>query len=462
MNGVSLLLILATIGTTPIWRQDESQRTLEYCLQIEPALRERMAEGYPITSELQQAETGIHRFCLRISSTRLETNTITPDLPEMESAQFLQPRPGNEAPGLILRGRNRTTDVVGISHGWEPNASGEMIYKIQLSPELLASLQPEDELYTPIRPEAGPIHRFELSVGKKMLVRRTANTGIAGGLPTSTGFTGGYTPGSTKSGYGTSGNNYAGPIVDTNNWTASNSGSSNWNRGNGSMIPYAPSENAPVGYNGDMNTGYDSYGNVLGGFSNRSYLEPTPRLGSGTRVPNNSYGSTQPSYGTTTGSNYPPQDYNRPANDNFASQPAYAGNGYGSGSRPNFVNNEVNKPSNGFNSGSGGFSANNSASTRPTGFGDNSLSDQRFASNTNQPRAGIGGGNLSNQPLNRTGTGADTGNAPYIKQDSWQNFLMLMVCALFLSIGGNLYLGWTAAEFYSRYRTAIDRMRGGR
>jgi hypothetical protein len=30
-----------------------------------------------------------------------------------------------------------------------------------------------------------------------------------------------------------------------------------------------------------------------------------------------------------------------------------------------------------------------------------------------------------------------------------------------MSVGGNLYLGWTAAEFYSRYRLAIERMRGG-
>jgi hypothetical protein len=38
---------------------------------------------------------------------------------------------------------------------------------------------------------------------------------------------------------------------------------------------------------------------------------------------------------------------------------------------------------------------------------------------------------------------------------------MLVCCALFLSIGGNLYLGWTAAEFYSRYRLTIERMRSG-
>jgi hypothetical protein len=38
--------------------------------------------------------------------------------------------------------------------------------------------------------------------------------------------------------------------------------------------------------------------------------------------------------------------------------------------------------------------------------------------------------------------------------------LFFTCCALFMSVGGNLYLGWTAAEFYSRYRLAVERMRG--
>jgi hypothetical protein len=35
----------------------------------------------------------------------------------------------------------------------------------------------------------------------------------------------------------------------------------------------------------------------------------------------------------------------------------------------------------------------------------------------------------------------------------------LSLFALFLSIGANLYLGWTAAEFYSRYKLAVERLR---
>jgi hypothetical protein len=37
--------------------------------------------------------------------------------------------------------------------------------------------------------------------------------------------------------------------------------------------------------------------------------------------------------------------------------------------------------------------------------------------------------------------------------------LFFTTTALFLSIGGNAYLAWMAAEFYSRYRDTIDRLR---
>ena len=36
---------------------------------------------------------------------------------------------------------------------------------------------------------------------------------------------------------------------------------------------------------------------------------------------------------------------------------------------------------------------------------------------------------------------------------------MIVTFALFLSIGANLYLGWTAGEYYSRYRLATERLR---
>jgi hypothetical protein len=37
--------------------------------------------------------------------------------------------------------------------------------------------------------------------------------------------------------------------------------------------------------------------------------------------------------------------------------------------------------------------------------------------------------------------------------------LMVTAFLLFFSLGGNLYLGWTAAEFHQRYRMATERLR---
>ena len=37
--------------------------------------------------------------------------------------------------------------------------------------------------------------------------------------------------------------------------------------------------------------------------------------------------------------------------------------------------------------------------------------------------------------------------------------LLFVTFALFFSIGGNLYLAYTALEFHSRYRNAIERLR---
>ena len=48
---------------------------------------------------------------------------------------------------------------------------------------------------------------------------------------------------------------------------------------------------------------------------------------------------------------------------------------------------------------------------------------------------------------------------PLARDQWWWPYWLFLVFSLFLSIGGNLYLGWTAAEFYSRYRLAVDRLR---
>jgi hypothetical protein len=45
------------------------------------------------------------------------------------------------------------------------------------------------------------------------------------------------------------------------------------------------------------------------------------------------------------------------------------------------------------------------------------------------------------------------------QQDKPWGPLLFVTFALFFSIGGNLYLAYTALEFHSRYRNAIERLR---
>ncbi|QDU27976.1 hypothetical protein ETAA8_30680 [Anatilimnocola aggregata] len=74
---------------------------------------------------------------------------------------------------------------------------------------------------------------------------------------------------------------------------------------------------------------------------------------------------------------------------------------------------------------------------------------------------------LSNAPLSLPPARVDSrGNplAPGVEPEKPWWTLLFTVIILFFSIGANLYLGWTAAEFYSRYRLAVERLRssGGR
>ena len=83
------------------------------------------------------------------------------------------------------------------------------------------------------------------------------------------------------------------------------------------------------------------------------------------------------------------------------------------------------------------------------------LDDNRLASN--QPTSGKAGLSSGKTKLSKSISATATSDPAPTAWGPW----MFVCCALFLSIGGNLYLGWTAAEFYSRYRNAIERMRSG-
>jgi hypothetical protein len=68
---------------------------------------------------------------------------------------------------------------------------------------------------------------------------------------------------------------------------------------------------------------------------------------------------------------------------------------------------------------------------------------------------------MAGLPTNTLNTGFPFNNPlnPQQPQDKPWGPLLFVTFALFFSIGGNLYLAYTALEFHSRYRSAIERLR---
>jgi hypothetical protein len=74
--------------------------------------------------------------------------------------------------------------------------------------------------------------------------------------------------------------------------------------------------------------------------------------------------------------------------------------------------------------------------------------------------AGLPPAPVSNTNGNQFGTGGFSPTLPLQnQQDKPWGPLLFVTFALFFSIGGNLYLAYTALEFHSRYRSAIERLR---
>jgi hypothetical protein len=78
----------------------------------------------------------------------------------------------------------------------------------------------------------------------------------------------------------------------------------------------------------------------------------------------------------------------------------------------------------------------------------------RVASRTTGP-SNLGQNDLPQRRTNQSAVSTAEENEPEFPAMPFT----LSLFALFLSIGANLYLGWTAAEFYSRYKLAVERLR---
>jgi hypothetical protein len=153
-----------------------------------------------------------------------------------------------------------------------------------------------------------------------------------------------------------------------------------------------------------------------------------------------------PTYGPSYNNYGPSQDYQhswgQTANHNNDPYGPYSQHAF-SRLDPNY------HPQNNFTNTNPNYNYNNSMASLPR-----TNSTQTYRAGTTTPGIGIGVNNGMNNGLNNNRT------MQPLDQPGWGLFFTSTL--LFLSLGGNAYLGWIAAEFYTRYRDTVERMRAER
>src|SRR5436305_1650066 len=195
MNGISLLLTLASLNVVYSWRTGVDQQQ-EYVLQIEPEIVQALLTGGPrgegeeIFSDIPADAGPFQRLCISI----LPKDGIPARHTAAAEEQFRQliisagryasrtitaadPQPSVLWPG---RAGGIPEQSYGITTGWQPDGNGNQQYVVQIDPTVLSTLAIGDELYVPIDPAAGRPVRFVVKSGRGTLPR-------VGSQPTSIG-----------------------------------------------------------------------------------------------------------------------------------------------------------------------------------------------------------------------------------------------------------------------------------
>jgi hypothetical protein len=451
MNGISLLLIWASLGVVYSWRTGIDGQQ-EYVLQVEPEILQTLsAAGEEIHSEVPADAGNIQRLCIVVlpkggtpakHSYAAEERFRQLVIAAGRYASSDTALASDAQPTILWPSRNNPEQTYGITTGWQPDVKGSMQFFVQLDPTVLRTLAIGDELYVPIDPSAGRPSRFIVKSGKENLPHINApQTQLAYGnsptSPQSGASNRGRFPGVNVPGAGTTGVNVPG-ISDTPTppWaqspptqpgnlatdylrqtrqgsTATDPRTSSlWPSGSGTFSPSSgtmlnPPSNQPV----------NSYDNYQPGQQPSQYVSPgtqysDPRsYGTSPATTSNNFDryrnpNVQP-YDVASSTNYPPQ--------NSGQQPV----------TPQINRNGIQQP----------------FDTRLTGG--------------QTPPAGT---NILGAASTLPPGTLPPGSQPPNQEKPWGP-LLFVTFALFFSIGGNLYLAYTALEFHSRYRNAIERLR---
>lgn len=407
MNGFSLLLAFASLSVVYSWRAGVDQQQ-EYVLQIEPEIVQLLAAGEEIFSDVPADVGPFQRFCITIlpKDGRPATHTavgedqfrqlvISAGRYASRDRTLVAPDP---QPTILWPGRAGASpeQSYGVTTGWQPDAAGNQQYIVQIDPTVLSTLSIGDELYVPVDPAAGRMVRFVVKSGRGNLPR------LGGTQTTSLS----QTP----------------PLNQTpppfNGATGRNT--TTWNNAPAPDLVRQPSR---------FNNGYGDS------------PATDPRANQFTLPQNVGQQNPQPTYSNAT-----------------APQPSYpAYNPASAAVQSNFDQYRAPLAPGNDPAGPGGFNFQPVASQQPQ------LPQQQRQFNPQYPETRVAGlppgpvASANTAPLN-PGTFSQAANAQSQQDKPWGP-LLFVTFALFFSIGGNLYLAYTALEFHGRYRSAIERLR---
>ena len=432
MNGFTLLMTLASLGVDFSYGTTTDKQR-EYTIQIEPEVVPLLSSGQHIDSDVPVEAGQIQRLCIRVGMTPITHTAVS----EQAFRQLLvsAARTASRDPALssgetqvsiVWPATGNPQQAFGVSHGYQPDQQNQQEYYVQIDPTTFRTLAPGDEIHATIDPAAGRVARFVVSAGNQQLPKVAARPTQSAGtpLPQSVAPLAGTKERSRFQNIGDA------PLAPISSPAAAGDGARS-----GEYTPFAGTDarqgatawNSPAtDYPRQQSQPGSNYGGYGGNdpLANRGTqglypLPPEtapsdPRAGYGA-PPTGHAGNFNPSYGAAPLANEPP---------------------IATGYPPPVAGQQQQYPQ--------------SANRYDAQVADNRYANARTATAPLTPQ--------SNAPLATTNFAPTAAPLPAAQDKPWTPFLLSMV-ALFFSIGGNLYLAWTALEFHSRYRNAIERLR---
>ena len=512
MNGIALLILTATLGVEYDWQTTDDGQ-IEYVLIVEPDFIPALGEGSEIRSSVPNELESVQRLCIRIAqpskggiTPQTQPRKLPPDALRSSRIGLRAAEPVT----ILWKSIAQPEETNLVRYGYQPTKEGQLEYFVQVDPKLLRTLAPGDEIYTTLAPEAGRTATFVVFSNAKQLPKvpgkpaaaPLAGSNLAGTAPglRNNNLT---TPPVGPAPFGAAPAPFSPPNSFNSPATSPPATSTSFGPPTaptfGNTNPYVnPNDKAPplyspprsFGVNDDPINDFNSsrvnpagYGNTqpgatdnMRGFDTNRTDPSRPNLNAPLAGANPPYRND--AYGTN---GQQPYNSNQPANDlypqNFASnqngnlrngsQLPTAGNapyrpavGYQQDNLNPNLNPNANHNLAGNHGPNGNLQPGYNQPPNPQAVGYGGMNDNQMASlpnNANTLRPDLRNGT---NPLGVNGTNPlnplGVNGVPQEKPWWWLVFTSFL---LFVSIGANLYLGWTAAEFYSRYRLAVERLR---